>query len=182
MRSPIRTILVLLDFSRCSLDALSHASSLSTVLGASIDLLHVQPASGAFLGEAVLVHVPAQHASVLETFLDVPEDEAFLALRKLEAQDFRRERLDVSASSVADAILQIAHQRRPDLIVMGTHGRTGLARVVRGSVAEAVMRRAPCPVTTVRPSLHSQESNRDVGAALRTSTLEQDRRTQGDPR
>ena len=53
----------------------------------------------------------------------------------------------------ASEILQYAKSANIDLIVMGTHGRTGLARVVLGSVAEAVVRAAPCPVLTV----HSEE-------------------------
>ena len=48
------------------------------------------------------------------------------------------------------AILRIAGEARADLIVMGTHGRTGLGRLLMGSVAEQVVRRAPCPVLTVK--------------------------------
>lgn len=49
-----------------------------------------------------------------------------------------------------DAILRVAREKGCDLIVMGTHGRTGLDRMIRGSVAEHVLRRAPCPVLTVK--------------------------------
>lgn len=59
----------------------------------------------------------------------------------------------------ADAILRAAHEVGSDLIVMGTHGRTGLDRFLLGSVAEAVLRRAHCPVVTVRASLASQPSD-----------------------
>ncbi len=48
------------------------------------------------------------------------------------------------------AILQVAQERRCELIVMGTHGRTGLGRLLMGSVAEQIVRKAPCPVLTVR--------------------------------
>ena len=48
-------------------------------------------------------------------------------------------------------ILTMARVKEVDLIAMGTHGRTGVARLVMGSVAEEVLRRAPCPVVTVRP-------------------------------
>lgn len=50
----------------------------------------------------------------------------------------------------ADAIVRLAQELPADLIVMGTHGRTGLAHVLLGSVAEKVVRHAPCPVLTVR--------------------------------
>jgi nucleotide-binding universal stress UspA family protein len=55
----------------------------------------------------------------------------------------------------ADAILRAAREKACDLIVMGTHGRTGLNRMIHGSVAEDVLRRAPCPVLTVRESAQS---------------------------
>ena len=51
-------------------------------------------------------------------------------------------------------IMRYAAERDIDLIVMGTHGRTGLAHALMGSVAERVVRRAPCPVLTVRQSEH----------------------------
>ena len=55
----------------------------------------------------------------------------------------------------AEAILELAHEEPIELIVMGTHGRTGLKRVVMGSVAEAVVRRAPCPVLTVKQPMQA---------------------------
>lgn len=55
-------------------------------------------------------------------------------------------------SAVADLIRQTAAELGADLIVMGTHGRTGLAHVFLGSVAERTLRRAPCPVLTVQAS------------------------------
>ena len=53
----------------------------------------------------------------------------------------------------ADEILRAAEELRSDLIVMGTHGRTGLGRLLMGSVAEAVPRRALCPVLTIRAAI-----------------------------
>jgi nucleotide-binding universal stress UspA family protein len=50
-------------------------------------------------------------------------------------------------------IVQVARETSADLIVMGTHGRTGLARVLMGSVAEDVLRTAPCPVMTVKATV-----------------------------
>jgi nucleotide-binding universal stress UspA family protein len=52
----------------------------------------------------------------------------------------------------ADAIIQAAEKEDADLIVMGTHGRTGLTRLLMGSVAEAVVRKAKCPVLTIKQS------------------------------
>lgn len=58
--------------------------------------------------------------------------------------------VEVVTGHPADAIVRVAQERAADLIVMGTHGRTGLQHVVLGSVAEKVVRLAPCPVLTVR--------------------------------
>ena len=55
-------------------------------------------------------------------------------------------------------IVRLAAEERADMIVMGTQGRTGLDRLLLGSVAERVIRRAPCPVLTVRPDTDEQES------------------------
>jgi universal stress protein A len=57
---------------------------------------------------------------------------------------------DVAAGPSAETIVHVAHERSADLIVMGTHGRTGLSHVLLGSVAEKVVRLAPCPVLTVK--------------------------------
>lgn len=51
----------------------------------------------------------------------------------------------------ADEIVRLAEEENADLIVMATHGRTGIGRVLMGSVAEAVVRRAKCPVFTLKP-------------------------------
>ena len=58
--------------------------------------------------------------------------------------------VEVATGHPADAIVRVAQERGADLIVMGTHGRTGLQHVLLGSVAEKVVRTAPCPVLTVR--------------------------------
>jgi universal stress protein A len=58
--------------------------------------------------------------------------------------------VEVVTGHPADAIVRVAQERGADLIVMGTHGRTGLQHVLLGSVAEKVVRTAPCPVLTVR--------------------------------
>jgi nucleotide-binding universal stress UspA family protein len=54
----------------------------------------------------------------------------------------------------AEEILQVARDEAVDLIVMGTHGRTGLRHVLLGSIAETVVRTAPCPVFTVKATVH----------------------------
>ena len=58
--------------------------------------------------------------------------------------------VDVAAGPPAETIVHVARERGADLIVMGTHGRTGLSHMLLGSVAEKVVRLAPCPVLTVK--------------------------------
>jgi nucleotide-binding universal stress UspA family protein len=80
-----------------------------------------------------------------------PNEEALTRLRDLMPGTFRGEwNAEVAAGQPADTIIRIAEERDADLIVMGTHGRTGLQHVLLGSVAEKVVRLAPCPVLTVR--------------------------------
>ena len=59
----------------------------------------------------------------------------------------------------ADEIVKIAHEDNVDLIVMATHGRTGFKRLLMGSVAEEVVRRAECPVFTFKPRQHAHASH-----------------------
>jgi nucleotide-binding universal stress UspA family protein len=68
--------------------------------------------------------------------------------------------VEVAAGHPADTIVRLARERAADLIVMGTHGRTGLQHVLLGSVAEKVVRLAPCPVLTVRHRPGTAEGQR----------------------
>ncbi len=78
-------------------------------------------------------------------------EEALTQLRDLMPDSFQGAwEADVATGSPAETIVRIAQERGADLIVMGTQGRTGLSHVLLGSVAEKVVRLAPCPVLTVR--------------------------------
>lgn len=140
-------ILVPVDFSPCSRAALEQAAFLASRLGATLEVLHVWEPSG-FVGPDTLAVVPVTagqpgweeaRASVRREVERILPDGAGAA-----AVGIR-----VEAGAPADTILAAAASGA-DLVVMGTHGRRGLARLLLGSVAEAVLRRAPCPVLTVR--------------------------------
>jgi len=80
-------------------------------------------------------------------------------LRQLESQAHRvRVESQVLEGDPVDMILRAAEETHSDVIVMGTHGRTGLSRLLLGSVAEAVIRKAPCPVLSVKPSPTRQKT------------------------
>jgi nucleotide-binding universal stress UspA family protein len=135
-------ILVPTDFSAPSEAALAYARELANQFGAALHLVHV--AENLFLRAVVADRRSLEQATVRWLQDRLTEDERRRgAVAILEQSD-----------EPANEILGYAKSANIDLIVMGTHGRTGLARAVLGSVAEAVVRAAPCPVLTV----HSAQS------------------------
>jgi nucleotide-binding universal stress UspA family protein len=146
--APIHRILVPVDFSPCSRAALEYAAELADRNDAKVEVLHVhEPAP--YVGPSVLAMMPSPPRRWDETQGDV--------LRELEgfvggARDHLRVRVETGLPG--DVIPAVAKQGDFDLIVMGTHGRSGLARALLGSVAETVMRRAPVPVLTLRMPRH----------------------------
>lgn len=130
-------ILVPTDFSAPSEAALAYARGLANQFDAALHLIHI--AENPFLRPVVTDRRSLEDAAVRWLQDRLTEDERRRgAVAILERSD-----------EPANEILQYAKSADIDLIVMGTHGRTGLVRVVLGSVAEAVVRAAPCPVLTV---------------------------------
>jgi nucleotide-binding universal stress UspA family protein len=132
-------ILVPTDFSPPSEAALDYGRKLATHFDAALHLLHV--------GENLFLRaVVTDHRLLEELTMRRVQD-------RLTDADRRRGAVAIVERSdePANEILRYAKSANIDLIVMGTHGRTGFARVVLGSVAEAVVRGAPCPVLTVHP-------------------------------
>lgn len=146
----IQTILHPTDYSERSDIAFRIACSLARDYQAKLVLLHVALRSVTIEGEAAIA----------------PRSEEYFQAerKKLEGMSVPAEirvGRQVAEGAPAEEILRTAQAVKADLIVMGTHGRTGLARMLAGSVAEQVMRRAPCPVLTVRPpSLRAEPSER----------------------
>lgn len=135
-----KKILVPTDFSPPSKQALEVAASLARKQGAKIVVVHVMEPLPAH-GEGQLVH-SFDDVGVEKSRQDladvVPADTAIRCEHKLMRGD------------AAAQILRAAEDTSADLIVMGTHGRTWLAHLLMGSVAEDVVRRAACPVLTVK--------------------------------
>jgi nucleotide-binding universal stress UspA family protein len=142
----IRKILVPVDFSRESAEALKFAADLSRRYEATLDIVHVFNVPTLALPEGYVVPTQEQFA------LMVSQREGQLAQVKRDAIDAGAVNVEarlVQGHPVSE-ILTIAKQEKPDLIVMGTHGRTGMKHLLIGSVAENVVRYAPCPVVTTR--------------------------------
>ena len=143
---PIHTILHPTDFSKPSEDAFRLAASLARDYGAQLIVYHVAPPTTVYGHVAVKIEAEDFHARMWEEF------------RQLEQLDPRIRAVDLKSDIEEDgdavaAILRKAEGTGCDLIVMGTHGRTGVGRLLMGSVAEQVLRRAPCPVLTVKSPL-----------------------------
>jgi nucleotide-binding universal stress UspA family protein len=144
----LKRILVPVDFSIRSRAALSYSVGLARATGAEIDVLHVVPAPGR-LSVAVDAYVglPLPHAASttlteardrMDTLISSVDHSGVTVHQKIEEGD------------PAAAIVQLASADAHDLIVLGTHGRIGLANLVLGSVAERLITCAPCPVVTLR--------------------------------
>jgi universal stress protein A len=146
MATTVTRILVATDFSVASHAALTLAKTLAGRFGASLHLLHVLEdpyITGAFAADVYAPPPPGLRQSWLKnaketiaTLLTEPEK------RSLDATT------EVTFGPIADTIVERAAAIGADLIVMGTHGRGGVAHLLMGSVAERVVRTAGCPVLT----------------------------------
>jgi len=151
MAPTVTSILVPTDFSETADAALAYAKRLAGRLGASIHLLHVfrDPYAPALYAPEVYVPVPEE---TREKALD--EARAMLAERLTpDEQVYFRGTTAVVTGLTAKKIVEYAAEHGIELIVMGTHGRRGVAHLLLGSVAEQVIRTAPCPVLTVRQAV-----------------------------
>jgi nucleotide-binding universal stress UspA family protein len=135
----LHNILVATDFGPASDAALTYGRALARTFGAQLHLLHVMENS--FL-RASPADPHAHKASVRRTLHDqvTPDDKAVVALD--------------TSDNAAEAITEYAKSASIDLIVIGTNGRGAVGQLLVGSVAERVVRTAPCPVLTVKHPEH----------------------------
>jgi universal stress protein A len=144
----IRSILLPTDFSECGNYALSYAASLARTFRASIICLNVIEPIVPTVGYSGMTEpLPIDITEQLE-------DSAERELPKLAECDdcsgLEVEELVVHGEAASE-IVRVAAERKVDLIVISSHGRTGLGRILFGSTAESVVRHAPCPVLVVKP-------------------------------
>jgi nucleotide-binding universal stress UspA family protein len=140
-----RRILCPVDFSEASMGALRAAAALASRSGGSLTLLHVDLVPGSAIPEAILP-TPPELAADLSSPADRPLLEWKARAEKLGAPHVEAYR---SVGRPAQEILALARRDAFDLVVLGTHGRKGLGHLLLGSVAEEVVRQAPCPVLTL---------------------------------
>ncbi|HEV8717129.1 MAG TPA: universal stress protein [Candidatus Binatia bacterium] len=153
-----RGILVPMDFSAPSEAALIYALKLAALSKAVVHVCHVIPVPHVL--DAFYEHGLEQPESVKHIKQRVHKrvKEIVLALGAGVTPH-----IHFSEGAATEGVLQEAMRLKPDLIVMGTHGWRGVKRFFLGSVAEAVVRGAPCPVLTLRSLLHSPSSESHKG-------------------
>jgi len=143
----INHILVPVDFSSAARHALQYACELADATGAAVSVMHVVETP--YLPGAVVemyVPPPAQLIEQLENNAQSVLD----AMLTAEQKERYHATLIRRTGSAAQEILEYLHAHPIDLVVMSTHGRGGVARLMMGSVADKLVRAAPCPVLTLR--------------------------------
>ncbi len=158
-------ILAPTDFSEAANQALRYAFEEARIHGAKLTLLHVlrrhsdtevyyikgAPTPTAGLDPEMGGRMPSPGMTSPEAIRRDYTEEIMTELRDLVPDSFPGPcDVEVTTGDPADAIVRMATELGADLIVMGTHGRTGLPHILLGSVAEKVVRHAPCPVLTIR--------------------------------
>ncbi len=149
-------VLVPVDFSACSHEVAAEAARLARGIGAEVVFLHVVATPGGLPGDVLVRPDPSgPTVSVKEWLEGEAARELPIYLRSMNMLGVPA-RTEVRLGTVTETILTAARELGARYIVMGTHGRTGLARMVLGSVAEEVLRQSICPVLTIR-SIHRDD-------------------------
>jgi nucleotide-binding universal stress UspA family protein len=135
-----KTILFPTDFSTASDAALVHAETIARQTGARLLIVHVEEPPLAYGGGELYYGLPEPSSErILKMLEDVkPSDPSVPYTHRLTMGD------------PAGEVVRIAEDENAEMIIIGTHGRTGMTRLLMGSVAEAIVRRAPCPVLVYR--------------------------------
>jgi nucleotide-binding universal stress UspA family protein len=139
----LKNVLFATDFSPCSQFALPFLHDLALRYGSTVHLVHV-------LAPEARTSVPMDHVPEL----DVDQSDAELALKALQSSAYINDiahTATVERGEVWEVLAAIVEEKKIDMIVLGTHGRRGLKKLVLGSTAEQVFRLAPCPVLTIGP-------------------------------
>lgn len=144
----IKTILVPTDFSELSNEAVEYAFSMAKRVGAKMIFLHTlewpdHPDEMTAMSDEGYAFMKDRSNAMLHDLIERAEKEGIEA------------GMELADGIPFVEIIQAARKNHADLIVMGTHGRTGLSHLMMGSQAERVVRQAPCPVLTTRSPQHT---------------------------
>jgi nucleotide-binding universal stress UspA family protein len=153
----LRQILLPTDFSGCANYALPYAAAIARATGAGIVCVHVVETVVPAVGYAGLAE-PMPIADISEQLEDSAERELPRLTDCEELNGLEVEEVIVHGDAAAE-IVRVAEEREADLIVISSHGRTGLGRIIFGSTAEAVVRHASCPVLVVKSPPQEEESS-----------------------
>jgi nucleotide-binding universal stress UspA family protein len=147
----LNRVLVPTDFSKFSEHALQYAVAFAEKFGAELHLLHVVQDLALLSPDAVGIAPPL--APSLQQLSGAVES-AFDRLIQAHQLDRFGHRRELREGTPWSEIVRSAKENEVDLIVMGTHGHTGLAHILLGSVTDKVIRHSPCPVLTIRHPEH----------------------------
>lgn len=143
-----KEVLCPVDLSDASLRPVTYAAAIASWYGARLTVLHVAPTF-----EPMQVH-PGGFEAPVRIVYPMPREEVIAELQRVlevAGVDANGASLAAEAGDAAATIVDQAVALRADLLVMGTHGRSGFDRLLLGSITEEVLRKAPCPVLTVPP-------------------------------
>jgi nucleotide-binding universal stress UspA family protein len=149
----LKKVLVATDFGDASAAALHYGRAIARAFGAKLHLLHVTEdlALTAFSGVEGYATFPEE---IQEDINRAERQQTEALLTEDDRRDLNAEAVTLTSQRTAATIAEYARRNAIDLIVVGTHGRGALARLMVGSVAERVVRTAPCPVLTVHSLQH----------------------------
>lgn len=141
-----KRILVPVDFSETARAAMETAVDLAAKFDAEVLLVHAYPIPGYTFPDGSAVASSRMLQELADEAARHLDEWRELALKAGAA----RVSTDTAVGDPAGEIVRLAAEKKADLVVMGTHGRTGIEHALMGSIAERVVRRAKCPVLTVR--------------------------------
>jgi nucleotide-binding universal stress UspA family protein len=153
----IRRLVVPIDFSASSMEALEYGVQFAKQVGAAVAIVHtLEPVAYGLDFTLGRGEERRKHKAEMQGKLDVLC--ALCAANGVKAEAF------LTAGMPIDSIRDWVNRQPPDLLIMGTHGRRGISHLLSGSVAEAMLRFAPCPILTVRTAVFGGDHERIMPA------------------
>jgi universal stress protein A len=156
-RTVFSRILVPVDFSDCSRAALTHAVELATRLRVPLTVLHVWELPASVRPDMMVWLEKGDEQPIVAVVLEQARRDLDDFVAKVPVSPEIALETLLKEGGVVPTILEVAEQGGYDLVVMGTHGRSGLAELLTGSVTKRLLRHAPCAVLTVRPPEAKEE-------------------------